>query len=503
MSEQAPRSNSRLDNFEANKAAYDQEQFETALYGDAGQIDSAGNGHFTEEDRARLDEGFAYERYMEALSMRPHDDRFLADLNGQPSPAFEQEHQDALDENEVRSARAIAERQAFNDKLAGDPQVRRMLMMADEIAALGARTFDETNADSLVQSLKDKEDKLNDLLVKYSERDDADPAVADYIIDRTAQPTASSSAGEASLAAPGAKATKSSDIDFSWVEDEPADSSSTSSNDPVPAEEGQPEAVDPKNPAIDFSWLDEDSNDTTDGASSEPPAAGLPRHSEIDTSWADEDDDLPQTDDGGSPVIASKRPEIDFSWLDEDDEAQPKRRFSWLRSPFLRLGMLYQNGLNKLAERKDNDDSHERRGSRGLVVAAVGAIAVVGALTAWKLGAFDHLFSGNKQLPPSGGGGSGAAAGTPSVGPGVETGGTGSSSIEFSSAAYSVHHGEGWYETFNDMNIPKSEWSSLLQKAGPKLQENGWAYQMPDGSWGISHPGTLPQGMLELIQKNR
>lgn len=487
MSEQAPRSNARLDDFEANKAAFDQKQFEDALYGDAGQVDSDGNGHFTNEDRARLEEGFAYERHMEALSTRPNEDPFLADLNGQPSPAYEREHQDALDENEARTARAAAEQQAFNEKLASDPQVRRMLMMADEIAALGARTFDHTNADRLVQSLKDKEDKLNELLVAYSKRGDADPAVADYIIDRTAQPAASSSPAETSAGAPAAEATKNSDIDFSWLDEASAAASAAPDNDPAPVKEGEPSVVDPKSSEIDFSWLDE-----------EPaPASSNP------------DNDPAQAEAGEPAIPDPKRPDVDFSWLDEYDgqttqeAAQPKRRFSWLRSPFLRLGMLYQNGLNRLAERKDNDGSRERsRGSRAMVATAVGAIAVVGAITAWKLGAFDQLFGGNKQVPHTGGG-SGVAAGTqPPVG-GAGTGGAGHGGIEFSPAAHTVHNGEGWYETFNDMNIPKSEWSSLLQKAGPQLQENGWAYQMPDGSWGISHPGTLPQGMLELIQKNR
>ncbi|HEY0965608.1 MAG TPA: hypothetical protein VGE13_03960 [Candidatus Saccharimonadales bacterium] len=64
-----------------------------------------------------------------------------------------------------------------------------------------------------------------------------------------------------------------------------------------------------------------------------------------------------------------------------------------------------------------------------------------------------------------------------------------------------VEPGEGWYQTFQDLGIPQDHWSDVLQDAGPKLQEQGWAYKMDDGTWGISHPGSLSNESLRIIAK--
>lgn len=75
---------------------------------------------------------------------------------------------------------------------------------------------------------------------------------------------------------------------------------------------------------------------------------------------------------------------------------------------------------------------------------------------------------------------------------------------EFSSDAFTVSNGEGWYQTFADMGITDTtEQAELLQKVGPVLQEKGWAYPMGDGTWGISRPGILPSDVLELIKNSR
>lgn len=85
------------------------------------------------------------------------------------------------------------------------------------------------------------------------------------------------------------------------------------------------------------------------------------------------------------------------------------------------------------------------------------------------------------------------------------TGGSevGDGHLEFSSRAYMVDHGQGWYETFDRMGIPSSEQADLLKRVGPNLQTSGWAYLMEDGQWGISQPGQLPQDVLEYIWNNR
>ncbi|HET8884088.1 MAG TPA: hypothetical protein VFM68_01310 [Candidatus Saccharimonadales bacterium] len=74
---------------------------------------------------------------------------------------------------------------------------------------------------------------------------------------------------------------------------------------------------------------------------------------------------------------------------------------------------------------------------------------------------------------------------------------------DFGADASTVVAGEGWYQTFGEMDIPNHERAELLQKVGPALQERGWAYPMLDGTWGISRPGALPQDVLELIQNSR
>ena len=124
---------------------------------------------------------------------------------------------------------------------------------------------------------------------------------------------------------------------------------------------------------------------------------------------------------------------------------------------------------------------------------------------------------GVPDAPPSGSGLDGGVA-TPDVDPATEpnsnvsaddlAGATDSPGFEadtgsYSEAASSVDAGEGWYQTFEDMNIPRAEWNNLLEKVGPELQQQGWASPMSGGSWGISQPGRLPESVLELIEESR
>jgi len=73
---------------------------------------------------------------------------------------------------------------------------------------------------------------------------------------------------------------------------------------------------------------------------------------------------------------------------------------------------------------------------------------------------------------------------------------------EVSQDARWVDPGEGWYQTFNELGIPQDNWQDVLQDAGPKLHEQGWAYRMPDGQWGISQPGRLPDSALRVIAES-
>jgi hypothetical protein len=71
---------------------------------------------------------------------------------------------------------------------------------------------------------------------------------------------------------------------------------------------------------------------------------------------------------------------------------------------------------------------------------------------------------------------------------------------EFSQAARIVERGEGWYQTFDEMGIPERHWADVLESAGPKLQDQDWAYFDESAEeWRISKPGKLPPEVLETI----
>jgi hypothetical protein len=66
---------------------------------------------------------------------------------------------------------------------------------------------------------------------------------------------------------------------------------------------------------------------------------------------------------------------------------------------------------------------------------------------------------------------------------------------------YTVHPGEGWYETMQDMGIPEDKWADVLKDAGPKLHEQGWAYfDNAHGEWRISQPGHLSNAAVQTLK---
>ncbi len=64
-----------------------------------------------------------------------------------------------------------------------------------------------------------------------------------------------------------------------------------------------------------------------------------------------------------------------------------------------------------------------------------------------------------------------------------------------------VSPGDGFFNVFQDMGIPESQWNDVLSKVGPELVQSGDAYWMPDGTPGISNPGMLSQHAFEAIMK--
>jgi len=202
MSETAPRSNPRLDDFEANKAAHEREQFENELYADAGK------GDFSDEARKRVEEADAYERHMEELAKRERtplnddnsaeairariDASYKFDADHPESRAYDQEWDDAIAENDRHDADkmneefdAKAKADAIEAKIAADPKLRRMNYLAEQIAELRNKPVDE-NADDDIIRLKGLEDNLESYLSKYAESDDFDAELADLMIERSA-----------------------------------------------------------------------------------------------------------------------------------------------------------------------------------------------------------------------------------------------------------------------------------------------------------------------------
>lgn len=65
-------------------------------------------------------------------------------------------------------------------------------------------------------------------------------------------------------------------------------------------------------------------------------------------------------------------------------------------------------------------------------------------------------------------------------------------------AGATVTKGEGWYQTFQELGVKRSDQAALLKELGPQLEEMGWAQKHGD-SWWISHPGKLPADVTRLI----
>lgn len=179
--------------------------------------------------------------------------------------------------------------------------------------------------------------------------------------------------------------------------------------------------------------------------------------------------------------------------------------------------------LDDLFEKDTKLEQKKRRSSIkwGIGALAIGVVAAEAGQLAVDTHWFDGLMSHHDSLMSGGrihGGGAsshspvvlrGAGSGTTAPSEGLGLGQVGNVpsaplSPEFSVDAYTVARGEGWYQTFKDMGITNAtEQANLLQKVGPKLQEMGLAYKIPHGLWGISHPGQLPNDVLELINNSR
>jgi hypothetical protein len=193
------------------------------------------------------------------------------------------------------------------------------------------------------------------------------------------------------------------------------------------------------------------------------------------------------------------------------------------------INMLSVYLLNE-QEKDTNDQIKKRRWSAGKAAALVviGAGAVEGLRYGYDF-ASDYL---NKS--PSTGGGATQPEGTGGSTPSPEDSGSGTGdthtekpggsghpsekpggaapeapkSIEYNSDAMTISNGEGFYQTFQEMDIPQKDWAELLDKVGPELHDmqvdgHSLAYRMPNGEWGIrmTADGKMPEGALDAITK--
>lgn len=83
---------------------------------------------------------------------------------------------------------------------------------------------------------------------------------------------------------------------------------------------------------------------------------------------------------------------------------------------------------------------------------------------------------------------------------------------EYSEAARTIQNGEGFYQTFQEMGIPQSEWADTLQAAGPELNEVTYEgtntpvsyYDDAAQEWrlNMSPNGMMPAEALNVIQES-
>ena len=183
--EKMPTARERFDNFEQNKLKKEAEEFEKAVYGE-----TAGIVDFSDEAKARLEEGLAYEEHLKAMSERPEHD---------PLEIFDQNKAQA-DYQEVVRQQQLAEQEQLQKHRENqdDPRVEGLMSYAQQIGefkqsqkayieelkskyeegvkhGLAVDFVDFMNADPQYQSMQkellQKEDLLNDRLFELSEQD--------------------------------------------------------------------------------------------------------------------------------------------------------------------------------------------------------------------------------------------------------------------------------------------------------------------------------------------
>jgi hypothetical protein len=533
MSEQAPRSNPRLENFEANKAAHEQAQYEDALYGEAGVTD------FSDEAKKRLHEADAYEQHLESMADRGEDyDAVAANLeNG--------DYKDAIDR-----------------QIATDPNLRRMEMLAKSIASANATEVTPENADRLPVVVKDKEDKLQELMIAFNETSELDSADKDEIMRRIIDMTEQSAASDTASASKNQEAASTAGTETAEQEQvaEPATESvpvDTPANEGESLEEYEARygvnpnlAIDPNEMPIampDMSGINPEqeqqmeftigdivrvrrtSGEVEDdwqvlGVSANNPdgrvvvgkdGVGTKRLSwqelvdmqSLEVSSAEEQPEEEQNEVASDDAEQDVDHEVDEDTSDEETGVDNRAR-SWFKRAkdavnggLTKLYFGIGRTMNKLAsnERKEGetDDEYNERMKRNGRRAAVGIAAVAAAYGAYRL--YHGIDSG------SGGGTGGSSPEHPfnptvdpsDLGPDTPNGGGNTAHAELlNSDAWNIPKGSGGEALMDRLGVDKSVWYEHQNEFLDRFPNE--AYRMADGNVGFDDPGRLSKNAIDF-----
>ncbi|QQG50721.1 MAG: hypothetical protein HZB75_04270 [Candidatus Saccharibacteria bacterium] len=426
MSETAPRSNSRLENFEANKAAAEREKFEAALYGEAGTTD------FSEEARKRVEEADEYERHMENLAARPNHDPSSAegarerrtafidqldDLNNEPSRGYNEDLEEAYAEHDRIKAKEEEERAAkeaaaaaLEAKIASDPALRQMDRIAAMIAEQRNELVTPENSERGPERVKELEDRLNDLLERYSETEGFDPEVADELMNRTVK--------EAEAPAPEAdpldKLENAEDREKikkirDFIRDNPdAPETARLIEELKEVMRKIDEALNPADALDDLGDIPVASADNLDDLDDAPRVRtgedDLSDLEDLPTSSADNLDDLDDIDTPRNPDDDAEgdHEEDDDTHEDEEEEETERTREKWYKRVWNRFQYTFTpQGRQELFDRAGDmkDKYKDSKTSTKIAIGVVAAAAVgIAGYAAWRAGAFD-IFGGDNNTP--------------------------------------------------------------------------------------------------------
>ena len=198
----------------------------------------------------------------------------------------------------------------------------------------------------------------------------------------------------------------------------------------------------------------------------------------------------------------------------EDDEVEPskptknflgrarkaldKARDLYLRAAF-EVGHTVDRAKQEVSKRGgrkegETEEQYERRMRRNGRNIALGIVALAGASIAAKAGAFDSIFDGGHPVGAPSAEAADTAAGRD---------GGGREAVDapvYSAETRRVDNGEGLFQTFKEMGIPKDKWQAVLDQSGPKLVRMGEAYNDPSiGGYGLNGDGRLSQRALNVI----